>query len=99
MAWPKLEDRNLDRRCTAPAQRQGRRCGRYAIKGGSVCPIHGGSLPSVKAKAMRKLEELVEQAINEAEKLLIDPLLEPADKIKTIDTVFDRTFYPTISRR
>jgi len=53
----------------------------------------------VKAKAMRKLEELVEQAINEAEKLLIDPLLEPADKIKIIDTVFDRTFYPKISRR
>lgn len=39
-------------KCTAPSKRgKGKRCGRDAIRGGTVCWNHGGANPDVKAKA------------------------------------------------
>lgn len=44
-------------RCTAKNNR-GEPCGRAPIKGGSVCPTHGGRAPQVKAAAeQRQLED------------------------------------------
>jgi hypothetical protein len=40
------------RRCTA-RNRQGERCKRAAIKGGTVCPMHGGKAPQVRDAAER----------------------------------------------
>ena len=58
--WPTYELRLSDpRRCSARRQRDGKPCGRYAIRGGTVCPIHGGKAPQVlrKAKARRDSDE------------------------------------------
>ena len=44
-----------DRKCTAH-RTNGEPCGAYAIRGGTVCRVHGGSIPSVKAKAQERLE-------------------------------------------
>lgn len=52
----------MDRRCTA-TNRQGRRCGKYAILGGTVCRMHGGAAPQVLAKAAERLEQLRPKAI------------------------------------
>lgn len=41
------------RRCTAHTS-SGRRCRRFAIRGGAVCPTHGGSIRRVKAAAERR---------------------------------------------
>ncbi len=44
-------------RCKAKSSRTGKRCRRPAIKGGEVCPSHGGRAPQVqRAAALRELE-------------------------------------------
>lgn len=42
------------RQCTA-TNRSGERCGRAPIPGGTVCRVHGGAAPRVKAAAERRL--------------------------------------------
>lgn len=42
--------------CTAKAKTTGKRCGRSAIVGGTVCRIHGGSVPKVAALAAVRAE-------------------------------------------
>lgn len=43
-------------RCTATAwSRGGRPCRKWAIRGGYVCPTHGGNAPQVRAKAQQRL--------------------------------------------
>jgi len=43
-------------RCTAH-RTDGTPCGAWAIRGGYVCRMHGGSAPQVKAAARRRLWE------------------------------------------
>ncbi len=51
-------------KCTAHRQ-DGNPCTAYAIKGGSVCRVHGGSAPQVRAAALRRLLEAVDPAAGE----------------------------------
>ncbi|MDA4105706.1 hypothetical protein [Mycolicibacterium holsaticum] len=53
------------RRCVARSSRTGKRCRRWAIKGGTVCPTHGGSTVSVKRKARERIERAAEQMARE----------------------------------
>lgn len=55
------------RRCTATAKGTGERCRRSAVIGGTVCPMHGGSAPQVRAKAEQRVLE--EQASVEVRKV------------------------------
>lgn len=48
--------------CTAKAKTTGKRCGRYAIPGGTVCVNHGGKSPQVKDAAVRRLHTRQVQA-------------------------------------
>jgi hypothetical protein len=47
---------NHPRRCHARRQRDGEPCGRFAIKGGVVCGLHGGNTRHVQRKAKERLE-------------------------------------------
>lgn len=38
-------------KCTATAKNTGKRCGHYAIDGGTVCLYHGGGAPQVRNRA------------------------------------------------
>lgn len=58
------------RQCTAKAKGTGKRCGRYAIAGGTVCITHGGSAPQVKRKAKLRLLELVDPAITKLQQIM-----------------------------
>lgn len=42
--------------CSARAKATGERCRRAAIRGGAVCPVHGGRAPQVVAAARRRRE-------------------------------------------
>ncbi|AEV73132.1 hypothetical protein MycrhN_2547 [Mycolicibacterium rhodesiae NBB3] len=49
------------RRCVAKSSRTGKRCKRWAIKGSTVCPTHGGSTASVKRKARERIERAADR--------------------------------------
>jgi hypothetical protein len=53
---------NPERRCTA-TNREGERCQRQPIPGGTVCVMHGGRAPQTIAAAKQRLLEGVEPAI------------------------------------
>jgi len=50
-------------KCTAKTKSTGERCNRWAILGGFVCQVHGGSIPVVKDAAQARLLELADPAI------------------------------------
>jgi hypothetical protein len=51
---PDLKD---DRRCVATSKGSGERCVKASIVGGTVCSVHGGSAPAVRAAAGRRVAE------------------------------------------
>lgn len=51
-------------KCRAHTSKKGTPCKRWAIKGGVVCPYHGGSAPQVKAKAAARLLALQNDAVS-----------------------------------
>lgn len=44
-------------RCSARAKSTGDRCRRRAVPGATVCPMHGGAAPQVKAAAARRVAD------------------------------------------
>lgn len=57
-----------ERRCTARSRRSGELCRRWAIRGGTVCIMHGGKAPQVQRKAAERLADLIDpdRALREA---------------------------------
>lgn len=47
----------MDRQCTAKSKSTGQRCGKYAMKGQTVCSKHGGGAPGARKAAARRIEE------------------------------------------
>jgi hypothetical protein len=41
-------------RCRAHRQRDGKLCGAWAMRGTTVCRLHGGMVPQVRAKAAER---------------------------------------------
>jgi cytochrome c556 len=95
MPAPKLEDRNLDRRCTAKSQRNGRRCGAYALRGGTVCRVHGGSAPVIKATAearyQARLEKAVDPAIDRLQKIVTSDESADGDAVRAAEAILNRS--------
>lgn len=52
----------MEGKCKA-TNRQGQRCGKFAIPGGAVCRMHGGAAPQVKNAAEERLRALEFPAI------------------------------------
>ena len=48
--------------CTA-RRKNGQPCGAKAIRGGTVCRMHGGGAPQVKAAAAARLRAMVDPAL------------------------------------
>jgi len=83
--------KNDSRRCTATANRTGERCRAAAIKGGTVCRMHGGALPQVKRAAKDRLMAMVDPALVELRKIIDRTDASDADKLRAIQMVLDRT--------
>lgn len=56
-------DENGRLRCTATGKKTGQRCKRPPIVGGTVCSMHGGSAPQVKAAAVRRQVDAAAEAL------------------------------------
>ncbi len=78
----------MDVTCTA-TNRQGMRCGRAPIVGGTVCHYHGGAAPQVIAKAEERLAMLVHPAITRLGQL-VDQAEFPSVAIAAVKDVLDR---------
>ena len=62
-------------RCTAVSSRTGEPCRRWAIVGGSVCAVHGGTAPTVRAKAQERALEV--QLNGELQRRGWEPVTDP----------------------
>lgn len=58
--------------CTATAKSTGERCQRSAIKGGRVCPVHGGKAPQVEKKAQERLDRMADEVTADVQEILDD---------------------------
>jgi hypothetical protein len=50
----------LSKPCKAKSSRTGKPCKAWAIQGGTVCRTHGGGAPQVRAKAKKRLWDLID---------------------------------------
>lgn len=66
-----------------------RPCGNWAIKGGVVCPYHGGSAPQVKQAAARRLRAMLDPALAELENVYMQNTHMPS-KLGAILAVANR---------
>ena len=90
-----------ERQCTAH-NRQGERCKRAPIIGGTVCDLHGGKVPLTRQAAQRRLAILVEPAIEALHRVLdsVGPPCEHCGRsdadvniVQAAKAVLDRTGY------
>lgn len=81
-------------RCTAKAKSTQEQCRNQAILGGTVCNIHGGAAPQVRAVAARRvLESFVTPALIRLEALLTDPTVPDSVAMRAVDSTLDRGGY------
>jgi len=82
------------RRCTAKSKTSGERCKNPPIPGGTVCRIHGGGAPQVRAASARRVfEGLVAPALFQYKKIIEDDKTPPAVRLAALRDLFDRTGY------
>lgn len=65
--------------CSAKSKRTGKPCGSHAIRGTTVCRMHGGSSPQVRAVAARRLAE--EDALAQLAQMEIVPVADPLEEL------------------
>lgn len=75
--------------CTAKAKSTGTQCARAAIAGGTVCRVHGGAAPQVKAKAMQRLIDAAEDAAAELIRIIQNAESESV-RVSAIKELFER---------
>ncbi len=78
--------------CRATSKQSQKRCRRKAIRGGTVCRMHGGGAPQVEKKARERLNDLVDPAINKLAEALEHGKLSP-QAITAARDILDRTGY------
>lgn len=76
--------------CTAKGKRKGGRCGNDAIKGGSVCRMHGGAAPQVRKKAQERLAAMVDPALGVLSYAMSKKSKSLRDAITAAKDVLDR---------
>lgn len=82
-------------RCTAKNSR-GERCQRDAIRGGTVCPTHGGRAPQVKAAAEARLRALADPAIGVLEYALKQKTKKLTNALTASKDVLDRSGFKPV---
>lgn len=87
---PETFDRgNPARRCTAH-RKNGDRCRKWAIMGGTVCATHGGRARQVREKARQRLMEYSDPAVRHAFKTMNDETAPVQTRLKASLAIIDR---------
>lgn len=77
-------------KCKAKSKRSGKQCTNPPIRGGTVCRMHGGAAPQVRAKA----EEQLRMARDELMEILLtiarDATQSASDRLKAITWALER---------
>lgn len=87
-------DPSRTQRCTAKRRGTDERCKKPAIKGGTVCRLHGGAAQQVQRKARDRFNDLIDPMINIAHKLADEAQegkLTPGERIALLKFIADRT--------
>lgn len=72
-------------------RRNGEPCKNFAIKGATVCRKHGGSLPSVKAAALRRIEATSLKAADTMIEIAMNKKVHPMHRITAAKDILDRS--------
>lgn len=75
--------------CTA-TNRRGTRCGKEPILGGTVCRMHGGAAPQVRAAALERLKQYQDRALDRLFSL-VEQQAYPSTAYQAVRDVLDRT--------
>ena len=70
----------------------GQPCKAQAIKGGTVCRVHGGAAPQVKRKAKERLLALVDPALATLSRL-VEQKKDNKSALGAANSILDRTGY------
>jgi len=76
--------------CTAKSKSTGTRCARSPIAGATVCRVHGGAAPQVKAAALERLKAYQDRAIDHLFELTEGKDF-PSVRYQAVRDVLDRT--------
>lgn len=81
--------------CRAKSKTTGNRCRQPAIPGGTTCVYHGGQAPQVRRKADLRLAQLVEPAIAQLARELVNTTTgTPMSRLRALENILDRSGYP-----
>jgi len=85
-------------KCSAK-RTDGNPCKAPAIRGATVCRVHGGSAPQVKkAAARRVLEALVAPALIQLRKIVEDENTPTAVRLAAVRDILDRTGFASVKQ-
>lgn len=84
-------------RCVA-TRRNGEQCGSRPIRGGTVCRMHGGGAPQVKAKAEARLLAMQPKALSTLDRLM-DREEFPTVQLQASTRVVEWTYGKAIERQ
>lgn len=84
------EELTIRRRCTAMRSNGEDRCRKSAILGGNVCFTHGGAAPQVTKRAKERLLELVEPALAQLSKIIMNKNTADNVKLAAVKDILDR---------
>ncbi|MCZ4520723.1 HGGxSTG domain-containing protein [Rhodococcus ruber] len=85
-------NRNPDRpSCSARSRRTGDPCNNPPMHGTTVCRMHGGSAPQVKAAARVRIERAADRMAKELLGIAVDETTPPAVRLAAIRDALDRS--------
>ncbi len=71
-------------------KKNGERCRRAAIAGGTVCRVHGGAAPAVKAAARARLENAADRMAKNLLKMAVDDDVADGVRLAATNSALDR---------
>ncbi len=83
-------DPHAAKRCTAHSSRTGKPCKGFRVPGATVCKMHGGSAPQVKAKARQRLEEAADRMAKRVLGMAENDDIPPAVALAAAKDALDR---------